>query len=147
MGELRSVVPGKWNHEARNRYWFSWNFTGHTHAFARWWRGCCPYCGYAAGEYLGGGSRVAPVIKCVLRVPWAWGSRSWISNYFELRGACHSLSKSWELYVWNYMLAVFNAAENGLIGPFQAVGGHVGCVQSRELGARACLAFRGLSCW
>ena len=24
----------------------------------------------------GGGSRVAPVIKCVLRVPWAWGSRS-----------------------------------------------------------------------
>ena len=23
-----------------------------------------------------GGSRVAPVIKCVLRVPWAWGSRS-----------------------------------------------------------------------
>ena len=24
----------------------------------------------------GGGSRVAPVIKCVLRVPWTWGSRS-----------------------------------------------------------------------
>ena len=29
------------------------------------------------GSIWGGGrSRVAPVIKCVLRVPWAWGSRS-----------------------------------------------------------------------
>ena len=34
-GKLRSVVPEKWNPETKNRYWFSWNFTGHTHAFVR----------------------------------------------------------------------------------------------------------------
>ena len=35
MGKLRSVVPEKWNHETKNRCWFSWNYTGHTHAFAQ----------------------------------------------------------------------------------------------------------------
>ena len=30
------------------------------------------------------------------------------------------------------------------VGPFRVVGGLVGCIQSRELGARA---FRGLCCW